>query len=179
MAVKRRRRGFEQTGTCAPDQLGLPKRKSRELRLAIAWREVAGDVLAGRAEAVRVNRGTLEVQVDERRWEEAVRALLPRLTGRVARAHPELGVKRCRLLVQEGDSVRRGEALELEGDEAPAERTRPEPRMADDPEKAELPTDTDITQRLTRLGDRYLARSEERRVRTGNARRRAEPSDPR
>lgn len=179
MAVRRRRRGFEGTGACAPDQLGLPKRKSRELRLAVAWREVAGEVLAGRAEAVRVNRGTLEVQVDERRWEETVRALLPRLAGRVARAHPGLGVRRCRLLVQEGDSVRRGEAVELEGDDARADRARPAPPTADEPEKAEPPTDGDVTQRLTRLGDRYLARSEGRRVRTRSARWRAEPSDPR
>jgi len=181
MVVRRRRRGFEPAGSCSPNQLGLPAKRSRELRLALAWREVAGEPLARRAQAVRVSRGTLEVQVDERRWEVTVRALLPRLAARLARSCPALGVKRCRLLVQDGEAVSRGEALALEQDEHSEDREPPGPRMAEvakaeqeDPSAAE-----DLGERLARLGERYLARSEQREIRTRSGQGPAGPSDPR
>ena len=179
MAVRRRRRGFERTGTCSPDQLGLSSRRSRELRLAVAWREVAGETLANRAAALRVSRGTLEVQVDERRWEVTVRALLPRLAARLARLYPVLGVKRCRLLVQDGDSVSRGEAVALEEDELLADREPPTPRPLDDSKREDPSPDEDLGERLARLGERYLARAEGRPIKTRSVRRPTGPSDPR
>ena len=180
MAQRRRRRGFEKTGTCPPDQLGLPNKNTRELRLAVAWRDVAGEVLAGRAEAVRVTRGTLEVQVDERRWEVTVRALLPRLAARLSRLHPALGVRRCRLLVQDGESVRRGESVDLEAEELRAEDAPRARRTSRKKSKSKKPPDgEDLAGRLARLGERYSERAEQREIRKRSARGPAEPSDPR
>lgn len=181
MAVRRRGRGFEPAGACSPNQLGLPARRSRELRLAVAWREVAGEALARRAEAVRVTRGTLEVQVDERRWEVTVLALLPRLAARLARSYPALGVKRCRLLVSGGEGVSRGEALALEVEEHREDRDSPAPRTAEvEQVEEEGPSpEGDLGERLTRVGEKYLARSEGRAVRKRSGRGPAEPSDPR
>lgn len=180
MAQRRRRRGFEQAASCSPDQLGLSSRASRALQLAVAWRDVAGTVLAGRAEAVRVSRGTLEVQVDERRWEVTVRALLPRLGARLSRRYPALGVRRCRLLVEEGDSVRRGEAVALEEGEPHGEPKAPVPRKVPDESSIETPrTPDDLAERLARVGDRYLARAEQRQIRKRSGPGPAKPSDPR
>ena len=181
MATRRRRRGFEPTGSCSPDQLGLPARKSRELRLAVAWREVAGEALARRAEAVRVHRGTLEVQVDERRWEVTVRGLLPRLAARLARGYPGLGVKRCRLLVADGESVSRGEAVALEEGEIRPAREPNAPATPEPPRNdgTEAQPEEDLGERLARLGERYLARAEGRAVKKRSGRDPAGQSDPR
>jgi hypothetical protein len=181
MARRRRRRGFEPTGTCAPEQLGLPTKRSKELKLAVAWREVAGDVLAGRAEVVRVTRGTLEVQVDERRWEVTTRALLPRLAARLSRGYPALGVRRCRLLVVDGESVRRGEAVDLDQAELRAEGAPRARRRGSrgESKRKEPPAGEDIAGRLARVGERYLERAEQREIRKRSGRGPAGPSDPR
>jgi hypothetical protein len=181
MAVRRRRRGFEPAGACTPRQLGLSARRSREIELAVAWREVAGEVLAGRARALAVRRGTLEVQVDGPRWEETLEKLLPRLAARLARRHPELQVRRCRLLVQDGDAFRRGEALRLETVEPTSDEPRDEPVDEDATESDREATgpEPDLEGRLARLGERYELRAEGRQVRTGSARRPAGRSDPR
>jgi hypothetical protein len=147
--------------------------------LAVAWLEVAGEALAGRAEAVRVSRGTLEVQVDERRWEVTVRDLLPRLAARLARLHPSLGVRRCRLLVQEGGSVRKGEAVALEDEELRAEPGAQAPSaISEKPRSNDVPTGENLAERLARLGERYLERAEQRRVRKRSAQDPERPSDP-
>jgi len=76
--------------------MGLPTTKARELLLAHAWTELAGEAMARRATAV-IRRGVLEVEVEEPSWRAALESLLPELAARLARAYPELGVRRYRL----------------------------------------------------------------------------------
>jgi predicted nucleic acid-binding Zn ribbon protein len=105
MDPKRRRRGFERVGSFRPEQLGLPKGRTNDLQLALAWKRVAGDAIARHAMALRVRRGVLEVEVQEGRWAATVRDLMRRLTGRLAAACPELGVRKFRLLEVESERV--------------------------------------------------------------------------
>ena len=105
MEPKRRRRGFEQAGNFRPDQLGLPAKRTRDLQLALGWLRVAGEGIARHARALRVRRGVLEIEVRDGRWAETLRELLPQLTGRLAKACPELGVRKFRLLQAESEGV--------------------------------------------------------------------------
>jgi predicted nucleic acid-binding Zn ribbon protein len=98
METRRRKAGFVQAGSIRPDQLGLPRKQGRELLLAVGWRRVAGEAIARQARAVRVYRGTLEVEASDRRWRETLRTLLPTLAGRLAAAVPGLKIRKCRLL---------------------------------------------------------------------------------
>jgi hypothetical protein len=94
----RRRRGFERAARIdVAQQLGLPAARARELMLHAAWRDVAGDALARRAPALRVVRGVLEIGIADERWLGTMKSLVPRLAGRLAAHHPELGVRRFRL----------------------------------------------------------------------------------
>jgi len=92
-------------GSFRPDQLDLPARRSRELLLALGWLRVAGEGIARHARPVRVRRGVLEIEVRDRRWAETLRELLPGLTGRLAAACPELGVRKFRLLEVESEGA--------------------------------------------------------------------------
>jgi predicted nucleic acid-binding Zn ribbon protein len=101
----RRKRGFERAGSFRPDQLGLPARRSRDLHLALAWIRVAGEAIARHARAMRVRRGVLEVEVLDPRWMATMKELMPRLTGRLTAACPELRVRKYRLLDAESERV--------------------------------------------------------------------------
>lgn len=98
MIPKRRNRGFERAGSFAPEELGLPARRSRELKLALAWAGVAGEAIARRAPAVRVRRGVLEVEAEDPGWAETIQEMMPELACRLAESHPELGIRNWRLL---------------------------------------------------------------------------------
>ena len=63
-----------------------------------AWEEVAGATVARRVPALRISRGILEIEVPDQQWADAVRALLPRLAGRLAARYPGLSVRRFRLV---------------------------------------------------------------------------------
>ncbi len=94
----RRARGFERLGAVGASSLGLPRREARRLLLADTWRRVAGDAIARRLTAVRVLRGTVEIEADPR-WAADLDDLLPALVSRLARCAPELGVRRYRLRI--------------------------------------------------------------------------------
>jgi len=96
MSPGRRLRGFERIGRVSASQLGLPARLTKELLLATAWRHVAGETIARRAE-VRVSRGVLEIRVPDEHWAKMISELIPRLAGRMAAAYPELGVRKFRM----------------------------------------------------------------------------------
>ncbi len=98
MIPRRRNRGFERAGSFEPEELGLPDRRNRELRLALAWAAVAGEEISRCAPAVRIRRGVLEVEAEDSRWAEIMWQTMPRLAGRLAKSHPELGVRKWRLL---------------------------------------------------------------------------------
>lgn len=104
MASRRRRRGFEPVGRLSAEELGLPRRRARELTLRAAWQRIAGEALAKRAAALTIERGVLVIGIEDERWVETTKALIPRLVGRLAGLHPELGVRRCRLRVGKRDS---------------------------------------------------------------------------
>lgn len=114
MRSSRRQRGFERAGRIGADRLGLPRRRARALLLATAWAEVAGDRLARRASAIAIVRGVLEIGVEDERWLETLRSLVPRLAGRLSARYPELGVRKFRL--KRAGSGPAGRALELEAD---------------------------------------------------------------
>ncbi len=105
MTERRRRRGFERAGAFGTQGLGLPAPRARELRLVTAWRACAGGPLAERARALGVRRGVLEVVVEDSRWLATVADLLPSLGARVAERCPDLGIRRCRVVVR-GDAGR-------------------------------------------------------------------------
>jgi hypothetical protein len=111
MNPKRRHRGFERAGAFKPAELGLPSKRSKELTLGLAWTRVAGEAISRSAPAAGIRRGTFEVEVAEGRWAETMIEMMPRLASRLASEHPELGIRKWRLL-QEGT----GEAA------APAEK---------------------------------------------------------
>jgi hypothetical protein len=101
MISKRRNRGFQKAGSMLPQELGLPPKRSRELQLAVAWARVAGEAVSRCAPALRIHRGVLEVEAEDRRWLDTMREMMPRLAGRLAACYPELGIRKWRLL-QEG-----------------------------------------------------------------------------
>jgi len=118
VSSERRSSGFEPAGRIGPDQLGLPKRRARELLLAVAWRRVAGERLAARAEPRRVYRGVLEVEALDADTAESLRMLLPELAGRIAAGFPALGVRKCRL-IESGPDEPRSRPREIRMPEAP------------------------------------------------------------
>ncbi len=150
---RRGRSGFEPVGRVKVDRLGLPGSRSRQLELALAWREVAGDEVAARARAIRVLRGVLEIEVADLRWADTLAPMIPRLAGRLTARHPGLGVKKFRIM--------RGG-----GRKAPAELVEPV-EAADDPvaspsrsriETAEPSPEMDVGERLEALMRNYLDR---------------------
>src|SRR5262245_35800571 len=98
MSDTRRSRGFEPIGSGAAKGLGLSASRTSELILQAAWRQVAGPVISRRAPAVRVQRGVLELSVEDAGWRRAIEHLLPELGAKLARDHGSLGVTRFRLL---------------------------------------------------------------------------------
>jgi hypothetical protein len=96
--TRRHRRGFERAGALPRGELGLPAGRTRELQLALAWREIAGEAVARRAPALRVRRGVLEVEVREEAWRRTMLDVLPALAGRLAARHPDLRITRYRMI---------------------------------------------------------------------------------
>jgi len=96
--TRRRRRGFERAGAVPRGELGLPAARTRELQLALAWREIAGEAVARRAPALRVRRGVLEVEIREEAWRRTMVDVLPGLAGRLAARHPALHITRYRMV---------------------------------------------------------------------------------
>jgi hypothetical protein len=144
----------------AADQLGLPPAQARELVLADGWREVAGDALAERVRALRVRRGTLEVELPEGPWERALADLVPRLAGRLAARRPQLGIARLRV-VAAGATVR--ECPQAQPVPPPEERDLvPSPANARPPAVAPAPACAParevepLEDRLRRAMQRYL-----------------------
>lgn len=155
--ASKRRQGFARLAEVGPDALGLSARRARELLLARAWIEVAGQPLASRVAAVSVRRGVLELAAEDQRWAEALADLLPRLAGRVAARHPELGVRKLR--VRHGQA--REPAVPVTPDPEPdADRGRP-PRERGEvrSEPPAPPSREDLEARLRDLAARYLARA--------------------
>ena len=87
---------FERAGRLPASQLGLPLRLAKDLLLDTAWRQVAGETIARRA-AVRVRRGVLEIRATDPHWASMISELMPRIAGRLARAYPELGIRKVRV----------------------------------------------------------------------------------
>jgi hypothetical protein len=165
----RRGGGFSNFGGLAPEQLGLPPARGREMLLAHAWRTVAGPALASRATLGGLRRGVLEVRVPAGPWAESVAALLPRLAGRLAASWPSLGVKRYRL-VREGAAGPAPAAREVGGvDEERAEAAEPERGLGPRPVLA--------APAIGELKRRYLERTAEARRRSGRSG--SSPADPR
>ncbi len=91
--------GFRRIDSTSLAEQAMPRATARRLRLAQAWREVAGAGLARRAETLRVARGILDVRVTDERWRRALGQLLPALIARLGFAHPELRIRRYRICV--------------------------------------------------------------------------------
>ncbi len=96
---KRRGGGFERIGRIGLEATGLPRRQARQLLLEHAWGRVAGEAIARRARAIRIERGVLDIDVVEPQWAKELVRFVPRIAGRLVREFPELGVKKFRLRV--------------------------------------------------------------------------------
>ena len=155
MGFRRRRSGLKQVGRLSVDELGLSRRRACELRLQAAWVEVAGEAIAQRAEPVRIARGVLELAVEDERWIASLRDLVPRLAGRLSARYPELGVRRFRLKLA-GQSAEAPVAVDAHDDPP---RSRP---PVEEPEEASVAEESAL-ERLERVSERYLQRSEDRR----------------
>jgi hypothetical protein len=163
MTVERRGRGFERAGRLPARQLGLPHARARELVLAAEWRSVAGEAIARRASAVRVSRGVLEIRIEDERWRETLRSLVPRLAGRLAARCPDLGVRKLVLSGERRTSPDRPAPVPIETNPGvePTEReasVREVGARARAPECAASPAD-----RLAETMERYLERSAQTR----------------
>ena len=161
MSTRRRRRGFEPVGRVSATELGLSRRRADELTLRVAWRRVAGEALARRAAALSIERGVLVIGIEDERWVETAKALIPRLVGRLAGSHPELGVRRCRLRVGERGSTEA--ALRVVPEEASESGTTDrEPTRESETERPSSP-DIPVGRRLEEVMERYLEQGARRR----------------
>ena len=161
MVTMRRRRGFEPVGRLSAAELGLPRGRARELTLRTAWQRVAGEALARRAAALSIERGVLVIGIEDERWVETAKALIPRLVGRLAGLHPELGVRRCRLRVGDRAST---EAVLRVVPEQSSEPRRPD-RESTPESETDRPSSPDIppARRLEIAMERYLEQGARRR----------------
>jgi len=155
---ERREHGFERVGRCGPQPLGLSGARAVELRLALAWNEAAGPELARRAKALGVRAGVLEVEVADPCWSDALSELLPRLAARVAACDARLGVRRCRLIVRDGDGVRRGAVLDVARTDEPRAKAERARRDHASRPSAGLPSRAEIESRLRDAAEILLAR---------------------
>lgn len=161
MQTVRRRRGFERVGRLGADELGLSRRRAHELTLSAAWQRVAGAALARRARALSIERGVLVIGIEDERWVETAKALIPRLVGRLMGLHPGLGVRRCRLRVGERRATEA--ALQVVPEESKKSGTsdrNPLPLPETDrPSFPEIP----VGERLKIAMERYLEQGARRR----------------
>jgi hypothetical protein len=104
-----------------------------------------------------VQRGLLDVEVDDRRWAAALSPLLPKLAATLAAECPDLAVRVFRLRVRgetvhpKPSPVERAESARPAEAPAAASRTTPETNV---PSSALEPT----PERVRRIADRYLER---------------------
>lgn len=151
----RRASGFLALGSLHPRELGFPERRSKELRLAHAWRRVAGEPLASRARATRVVRGVLHIHVEDPRWAPVVRRVLPRLAGRLSGSFPELGVKKLRLEIKDAGEPSCTRTVAPEPPDAPGGSARVEGRSRES-SRAGKPRPA-----IEELANRYMERARE------------------
>jgi hypothetical protein len=97
MIDDRRSRGFEPLGAAGASALGLSAARTKELELQAAWRRVAGPVIAGRATAVSLRRGVLQLSIAGLAWRRVLEKMLPELGARFTKSYPELGVTKFTL----------------------------------------------------------------------------------
>jgi hypothetical protein len=130
------------------------------LVLADAWRRAAGPALAARARAVRAERGTLEIEVPDRRWAEALAGQLVELASLTSALAPDLLIRKLRVRLSDGTEVIAASPVAPEGESrrAPvrAEPARPRPRGGTS-ESGAVPAEA-TPEKLGDLRDRYLAR---------------------
>ena len=149
---------FERVGSIPRSEMGLPASRARELQLAQAWREIAGEAVARRAPALRVRRGVLEVEVREELWRRTLRDVLPGLAGRLAARHPDLRIVRYRMISGVADTPEPAHPVALDP-EIP-ERPRVKAAAAVLPKEERQPgPGADIREVM----ERYLARGGRRR----------------
>ena len=160
MSGRRRKAGFERLGQTSVRGEQLPRRLEIELQLVDRWRRVAGEAVARRARVLGIKRGTLEVFLEpgqgaEGSWEAVLDEYVPQLAARLAEQHPDLGIRRVRLL-REGE--RETPPSRKLPDPLPAELSALSASSVDPPQapvrKAPLP----VSQRLEALADAYLSR---------------------
>jgi len=144
--------GFRAAGSFSAEAAGLPKTLTKKLELLRAWRAVAGPILADRARAVQILRGTLELEVADPAWARQVVPLLPAIAARLARAAPQLGIRKFRIGVAGAVRVPRSPVPE-DTSEAP----EPSPRAALAAVAPELAPPSNPAERIEELARRYLA----------------------
>ena len=135
-------------------RIGLPLARARALRLAQAWRCVAGELVARRAPATGVRRGVLEIVAADAHWVRALEPLLPEHVARLTVAFPDLGVLRFRLR-QEGVS-HTPPAIDVDLSCFPVEAPM---EVRGEVPTAPVEEQVDIEQRLREVRRRYLERS--------------------
>jgi predicted nucleic acid-binding Zn ribbon protein len=159
LKARRHGRGFEALGAGGSEGLPLPRQRARELALADVWRKEAGPVLAGRARALRVERGVLEIEVPERRWADALRTQIPALAARAAAALPEQHIRKFRMRLADGTELLPAEPLHAgAAPSAPRRRAKPARKAASAPPADETSAGA-LPERLRDLAARYLARA--------------------
>jgi hypothetical protein len=109
------KKSFVPLGKLSAERLGLSSRRSGELRLQQAWARAAGSRLAGRAAAVAIRRGVLELRmtVDDDAWCRTVLEVGPGLAVSIAAEHPAWNIEFVRLTAVNGAPI--GDAQPLAG----------------------------------------------------------------
>ena len=67
---------------------------------------VSRSALSRRVRPLGIKRGVLELEVVDERWVEPLLELIPRLAGRLAARHPQLGVRRLKIRCADRDFAR-------------------------------------------------------------------------
>ncbi len=101
----RRAGGFIRAGEADLSRTAMPRRRALELRMHHAWRQVAGRELAERLLPVRIARGCLELECLDSEWSAALKAVLPGLVARMAQSDAGLGIRKFRILGEEGEAI--------------------------------------------------------------------------
>jgi len=169
MRTGRRGRGFEALGAPGARGLSLPARRGRELALAVAWRRAAGPALAARARAVLVERGTLEVEVPDRRWADVLADQLRELASLTDGLAPELRIRKLRVRLPDGTEVMASAPLARPSGPAPVPPAPAVPRVRVGASEEDAAPEEATPERLKELQDRYLARFARERGRSGSS----------
>jgi predicted nucleic acid-binding Zn ribbon protein len=124
--------------------------------LTRAWSQVAGSAIASRTRRVRLQRGLLEIEIEDGPWATTLAELLPRLSARLAGERPDLQVRKYRLVRAGASSV------EPVGEVTPE---RVEEASVDDSRRAPVPASRPsgrlLEDRLPEVARRYLSRLKE------------------